>query len=76
MISYGRERLTPALNLKGVEVSESTVYRVCNKFGLFQKKRKPKGTTKADKASRRDTGLLSGDFASEEPNKKFVGDIT
>ena len=73
---YGRERLTPALNLKGIKVSESTVYRVCNKFGLLQRKRKPKGLTKADKAARRDADLLNGNFASEKPNEKLIGDIT
>jgi transposase InsO family protein len=73
---YGRERLTPALRLKGIKVSESTVYRVCRKFGILKRKRKPKGLTKADKAARRDVDLLNGIFASEKPNEKLIGDIT
>lgn len=73
---YGRRRIASALALKGVGVSESTVYRVCSKFGILQKKRKPKGLTKADKAARRDAGLLNGNFVSDEPNKKLIGDIT
>ena len=73
---YGRKRLTPALNLKGIKVSESTVYRVCRKFGILKRKRKPKGLTKADKAAKRDADLLNGSFTSDEPNKKIIGDIT
>jgi len=73
---YGRVRLTPALNLRGIKVSESTVYRVCRKFGILKRKRKPKGLTRADKAAKRDADLLSGDFEAKEPNKKLVGDIT
>ena len=45
---YGRERLDPTLLLKGVKISPSKVYRVCNKYGILKKKRKPKGLTKAD----------------------------
>ena len=74
--AYGRVRLTPAIALKGIQVSQSKVYRVCNKFGLLQKKRKPKGLTKVDKAAKRDADLLCGNFAADEPNKKLIGGIT
>ena len=73
---YGRERIAPSLHLKGVKISPSKVYRVCNKYDILKKKRKPKGLTKPDKASKRDADLLSGNFASDEPNKKLIGDIT
>ena len=73
---YGRVRLTLALKEKGVDVSESTVYRVCNRFGILQPQRKPKGLTKAEENARREADLLKGDFASDEPNKKLIGDVT
>ena len=43
---------------------------------LKNRKRKPKGLTKAEKNARRKADLLQGDFASESPNKKLIGDIT
>ena len=73
---YGRQRLAPALALKGIRISPSKVYRVCNKYGILKRKRKPKGLTKADKAAKRDADLLNGNFASDKPNKKLIGDIT
>ena len=76
--SYGRQRLWEALKPQGITVSQSTVYRVLNENGLLlkNKKRKPKGLTKSEKDARREADLLKGDFASEAPNKKLIGDIT
>jgi transposase InsO family protein len=73
---YGRARIVSALKLRGIKVSESTVYRVCSKFGLLERKKKPYGLTKADKEATREADLLKGDFVAEEPNKKLIGDIT
>jgi transposase InsO family protein len=73
---YGRIRLAPALALRGISVSPSTVYRVCKKHGMLQKKRRPKGLTKADKVARREKDLLAGDFTADAPNEKLIGDIT
>ena len=74
--NYGRERLAPALQLKGVKINPSKVYRVCNKYGILKRKRKPKGLTKADWSAKRDSDLLNVSFISDEPNKKLIGDIT
>ena len=46
--SYGRERMHSALLLKGINISLSTVYRVCRDNNILIPKNKPKGLTKAD----------------------------
>ena len=73
---YGRERIASALALRGVKVSLSKVYRVCKKYGILKNKRKPKGLTKANEEAKRNADLLKGNFVSNEPNEKLVGDIT
>jgi transposase InsO family protein len=73
---YGRVRLRDALALKGFAVSESTLYRVCKKYGILQEKRKPLGLTKADKSARKSDDLVKRDFTADAPNEKFVSDIT
>ena len=74
--TYGRERIHDALKLKGIKVSQSTVYRICKKYGLSAKKNSPKCLTKAEKEAYKNDDLLKGDFAAEEPNKKLISDIT
>ena len=74
--SYGRKRLHSALLMKGIKVSLSTVYRVCKENNILQTKRKPKGFTKVDKEAYKNDDLLKGDFNSDTPNKKLIGDIT
>jgi transposase InsO family protein len=74
--SYGRNRIHDALILRSIKTSISTVYRICNKYGVSGKKNKPKGLTKADKEAYKNDDLLKGDFNAEEPNKKLVSDIT
>lgn len=73
---YGRRRLYEALISEGVDVSEPKVYRLCKKHGLLQKKNKPKGLTKQEKAAYKNDNLLKGDFTSETPNTKCVTDLT
>ena len=73
---YGGVRLAPALALRGISASPSTIYRVCKRFRILQPVRKPKGLTKAEKNARREADLLKGNFAADEPNKKLIGDIT
>lgn len=74
--TYGRERLHDSLVLQGFTVSLSTIYRVCKRNGLLAKKHRPKGLTKADKASYKNDDLLKGDFVANTPNQKLISDIT
>ena len=73
---YGRRRLYEALKYRGMDVSESTVYRVCKKHNILQKANKPKGLTKQDKEAYKSDDLLQGDFEVDEPGVKYVTDIT
>jgi len=74
--TYGRPRLLDALRLRGWVISESTLYRVLVKYGLLCKANKPKGLTKQDKEAYKNDDLLKKDFDADEPDKKFIGDIT
>ncbi|MCI8669167.1 MAG: IS3 family transposase [Lachnospiraceae bacterium] len=79
--TYGRIRMYQALLLKHPDdvhiPGERTVYRVMKEIGLsHHPKRKPNGITKADREARKSDDLLKRDFASAEPLKKCVTDIT
>lgn len=79
--TYGRIRMYQALLLKqpdGIQIpGERTVYRVMKEIGLsHHPKRKPNGITKADREAHKSDDLLKRDFASTEPLKKCVTDIT
>jgi len=73
---YGRRRLYEALKHRGIDVSESKVYRVCKKHNILQKANKPKGLTKQEKEAYKSDDLLQGDFEADEPGVKYVTDIT
>jgi len=73
---YGRRRMYEALKYRGIDVGESTVYRVCKKHSLLQKANKPKGLTKQEKEAYKSDDLLKGDFEASEPGVKYVTDIT
>lgn len=79
--TYGRMRMYQALQLKkpdGIEIpGEKTVYRIMKKIGMVHPpKRKPNGTTKADREAMKSDDLLKRDFRSNAPLKKCVTDIT
>ena len=79
--TYGRIRMYQALRLKapeGVHIPcENTVRNVMDVMGLIhEKRRKPNGITKADKAARKSDDLLKRDFRSDIPLTKGVTDIT
>jgi transposase InsO family protein len=74
--TYGRQRLYDALVLRGWDISQSTVNRVCRKHGILAKRNKPKGLTKADKEAYKSDDLLKGNFAANAPNVKLISDIT
>ncbi|OPY56418.1 MAG: hypothetical protein A4E55_02108 [Pelotomaculum sp. PtaU1.Bin035] len=49
---------------------------ICREYGLLQKRRKPHGITKANPKALPAEDLLKGDFKSENPNTKWLTDIT
>jgi len=51
-------------------------YRVCRDNGLLQKRRKPRGITKADPAAQAAEDLVKRDFTANAPNAKWLTDIT
>lgn len=79
--TYDRVRMYQALVLKQpehVEIpSEHTVYRIMEEIGInHPSKRKPNGSTKADREARKSDDLLKRDFHAEEPLTKCITDIT
>lgn len=78
--TYGRCRMREALELKYPDEplpGERTVYRIMEKIGIVHRpKRKPNGTTKADKEARKSDDLLRRDFTADRPYEKCVTDIT
>lgn len=76
--NYGIVRMYEALVFKfHITQSQSTVARVMRENGLMHKeKRHPQSLTKADKAAQASDDLLKRDFSSQEPNRKWVTDIT
>jgi len=51
-------------------------YRICRDNGLLQKRRKPRGITKADSAAQASEDLVQRDFTASTPNTKWLTDIT
>lgn len=75
--NYGVKRVHIALEQEGIKASYSTVYRTMSENGLVKKaKRRPKGITREDFAAQKSENLIQGDFKAEEPNKKWLSDIT
>jgi transposase InsO family protein len=74
----GVRRIHDALRLtKGYEGSYSKVYRTCKENGLtIKRKRRPNGITKADSKAQKAENPIKQDFTAEEPNKKWLSDIT
>ena len=75
--NYEAQRVLLALRQQGEAVSYSTVYRVMKRNGLLHKrKHHPNGVTREDLEAQKSENLIQQDFTAEEPNKKWVGDIT
>ena len=51
-------------------------YRVCRDYGLLTKRRKPHGITVADPAAQAAEDLVQRNFRADEPNTKWLTDIT
>jgi len=76
--NYGVKRLYLELKRKyEYKGSLRTIYRVCKENNLLiKKKRKPNAITKADKEAQKSENIISQDFTAEEPNQKWLSDIT
>jgi transposase InsO family protein len=77
--NYGARRvyLRLAQPEYGYAGSYSTVYRVMKANGLLQKKkRRPNSLTKEDIEAQKSENLIKQDFTAEEPNKKWLTDIS
>ena len=75
--NYGVNRIRLALEQKGIQASQRTVYRAMAEHGwLHVRRRVPRGITKSSSEVQERENLLKGDFRSSEPMKKFVTDIT
>lgn len=74
--NYGIERVLKALKTKEINVGKRTVYRAMSELGLLQKRRKPRGITKADTETQEKENIIKRDFSADKPMKKCLTDIT
>ena len=76
--TYGSPRITADLREMGWKVSPNTVAALMAEQGLVaRRKRRRRGSTKADKSARKAPDLLRRDFTPREaPNVAWVGDLT
>ena len=75
--TYGSPRIYHALEKQGVACSENRVARLMRLRGLRAKQTKRyKTTTKRNKADPVAPNLLKRDFVAEQPNQKWLTDIT
>lgn len=73
--AYGVRSLLDELP-KNLKPSYGKAYSVCRDNGLLQKRRNPKGITKADKNAQPSEDLIGRDFKSDIPCAKLLTDIT
>jgi len=75
--TYGSPRVYHALKAQGVGCSENRVARLMRLRGLKPKQvRRFRSTTKRNKAHRAAPNRLKRDFAADQPNLKWLADIT
>lgn len=75
--NYGARRIHLALLQEGILISYSTVYRVMKTNHMLKKvKRHPNGITREDAAAQKSENLINRDFMADEPNRKWLSDIT
>ena len=74
--NYGVNRMTTALEQKGIHVSPRTVYRAMSEMNMLHRRRIPHGTTKATTEIQDRENLLKRDFKAEKPLQKLLSDIT
>jgi transposase InsO family protein len=75
--TYGSPRIYHELDAQGVACSENRVARLMRLRGLRAKQsRRYKATTKRNKTHRVAPNLLKRDFVADEPDQKWLSDIT
>lgn len=74
--NYGIQRFQLALNQRGFYPSKRTVYRVLKDLGILQKRRVPRGCTKATSEAQEKENVIKRDFTATAPMQKCLGDIT
>ena len=75
--NYGAPRMQQALGQRGLKAGLRRVKRIMREHGwLHERKRRPKGLTKADPAAMAAENLLKQDFHADKPFTKLLTDIT
>ena len=75
--NYGAPRMRQALAQRGVKAGLRRVKRIMREHGwLHERRRRPKGLTKADPAAMASENLLKQDFHADKPFTKLLTDIT
>ena len=75
--NYGAQRMQLALRQTGREAGMRRIKRIMRENGwLHERKRRPKGITKADNEAQKAENLLNGDFTAQGPCEKLLTDIT
>ena len=75
--NYGAPRMRQALAQRGVKVGQRRVKRIMREHGwLHERRRRPRGLTKADPAAMASGNLLKQDFRADRPYAKLLTDIT
>jgi transposase InsO family protein len=74
--TYGAPRITAELREGGLQVNRKRVARVMRAAGIAGLRLRRHRTTVADQSGIKAPDLLKRDFSADEPNTKYVGDIT
>ena len=75
--TYGYLRVHAELRARGERVGKHRVARLMTQMGLVTKgRRRFKTTTQRDERHRRVPNVLAGNFTAQQPNDKWVSDIT
>ena len=75
--NYGIQRMRLALAQRGFRAGIRRVTRLMREHGwLRERKRRPKGLTKADPAAMKSENLIKQDFSADRPFQKLLTDIT
>lgn len=75
--TYGYLRVHAELRVRGERVGKHRVARLMTQMGLVTKgRRRFKTTTQRDERHRRVPNVLAGDFRAQQPNDKWISDIT
>lgn len=72
---YGVQSLLDELP-DDLKVSYGKGYKICKEHGLLQKRRRPKGITKANPNEQASEDLIHRDFKADAPSTKWLTDIT